>query len=102
MAGERRKVRRSEAEALVAEWRASGESLPAWCGLRGLDGRSLRYWAERLSERVPELRVVEMSAPRPASSRAGIRLRVEDMTITVAETFSEDTLVRVLRAVRAC
>lgn len=102
MAGERRKVTKGEAETLLAEWRASGEGLPAWCAARGLDGRSLRYWEGRLSAGVPELRVVEMGGPRRASSPAGIRLRVEDVTIMVAETFSEDALARVLRVVRAC
>jgi hypothetical protein len=37
---------------------------------------------------------------RPASPP--IRLRVEGVTIVVGDAFSEETLTRVLRAVRAC
>ena len=100
MAGSRRKVVESEARALVAEWRASGRSMPAWCASRGLDGRSLRHWARRL-EGGAELRFIEMVAPaRPAPPP--IRLRVEGVTIVVGDAFSEETLTRVLRAVRAC
>ena len=100
MAGSRRKVVESEARALVAEWRESGRSMPAWCASRGLDGRSLRHWARRL-EGGAELRFMEMVVPaRPASTP--IRLRVEGVTIVVGDAFSEETLTRVLRAVRAC
>lgn len=100
MAGSRRKVAESEARALVAEWRESGRSMPAWCALRGLDGRSLRHWTRRL-EGVAEFRFMEMAVPaRPAAP--SIRLRVEGVTIVVGDAFSEETLTRVLRAVRAC
>lgn len=100
MAGERRKVTGGEAERLLRDWRASGEDLPAWCAARGLDGRSLRYWAGRLGAE-PLLRVVEMSAPRQASS-SGIRLRVDGVVISVPDDVSEVALARVLRAVRGC
>lgn len=86
--------------------------MPAWCESHGLDGRSLRHWARRL-EGGAELRFVEMAVPGPdlkiepvRSTRRGpsspIRLRVEGVTIVVGDTFSEEALTRVLRAVRAC
>jgi hypothetical protein len=47
-----------------------------------------------------ELRFLEMAVPsRPPSP---IRLRVEGVTIVVGDTFCEEALTRVLRAVRAC
>jgi hypothetical protein len=102
MARVRRKLTESEARSLVVEWRASGKALPAWCAARGLDGRSLRYWADRLGANA-ELRMVEMVGPvAPRVSSAGIHLRVQGVTIVVAEAFSEETLTRVLRTVRAC
>ena len=100
MARTRRQVVESEASALVAEWRESGKSLPAWCASRGLDGRSLRHWALRL-EGDAELRLMEMVVPSGSVSPP-IRLRVEGVTIVVGDSFSEETLTRVLRAVRAC
>lgn len=102
MASTRRKVTEKEAAALVAEWRASGKSMPAWCRARGLDGRSLRFWADQLAGGA-ELRMVEMTAPSaPARRPTPIRLRLDGVTVLVDEAFSEQALTRVLRAVRAC
>lgn len=100
MAG-RRKVTEEEARVLVPEWLASGKAMPAWCSARGIDGRSLRFWAGRL-DRPPELRVVEMLPPSAARAEGAIRLRVDRVTIVVGASFSQDALTRVLRAVRAC
>jgi len=48
-----------------------------------------------------ELRLMEMVVPSGSVSPP-IRLRVEGVTIVVGDSFSEETLTRVLRAVRAC
>lgn len=96
----RRKVEETEAEALVAAWHASGEPLPAWCSKQGIDGRSFRYWVDRAS--APVLRLVELTPPRPARTKSGVRLRLRDISILVEGDFSEDVLARVLRVVRAC
>lgn len=97
----RRTVGSEEAVELVAAWRASGESLRSWCACRGIDGRSLRYWADRY-EPEPVLRLVELAAPRPSRCSTGLRVRVAGVTIAIGDDFSEEALTRVLRAVRAC
>lgn len=102
MAGVRRKVVEEEARVLVREWRASGKAMPAWCAARGIDGRSMRFWAGRLDGGT-ELRMVEMSAPAAQVGRASrIRLRLGGVDIVVGEDVSEVALTRVLRAVRGC
>lgn len=102
MAGGRRKLSEEEARILVHEWRASGKALTAWCAARGIDGRSMRFWAGRL-EGMTELRVVELNAPARQVTRASrIRLRLDGVDIVVGDDFSELALSRVLRAVRAC
>lgn len=101
MVSKRRAVRGDEANELVAQWRDSGESLRSWCARRGIDGRSLRYWADRGAGE-PILRLVEVTPPRRASSTSGLRLRVGGVTIAIGDGFSEDALTRVIRAVRAC
>lgn len=98
---ERRKVTEDEARRLVVEWRGSGRALPAWCAARGIDGRSLRSCAGRLDEPAA-LRVVEMGAPSSTSCAEPIRLRVNEVTVSVGASFSEEALTRVLRAVRGC
>lgn len=95
-----RKVTAEEAEVLVAEWRASKRALPSWCSSRGIDGRSLRYWADRLHG--TSLRIVDVTPRVPAVERAGLRLLVGDVVVEVGDGFLSDTLARVLAVVRAC
>ena len=101
MASRRRTVLAEDARQLVGAWRESGESLRAWCARRGIDGRSLRYWAD---QEAPEsvLRLVELTPPRSTTPASGLRLRVSGVTIAIGREFSDEVLVRVLRAVRAC
>ncbi len=95
-----RKVTSEEAMGLVAEWRASKRALPSWCASRGIDGRSLRYWADRL-DRAP-LRVVDVTPRALATGGAGLRLLVEDVVVEIGDDFVADTLARVLAVVRGC
>lgn len=103
MGSTRRKVTQAEAGRLVAEWRASGKAMPAWCAARGIDGRSLRYWANTHHGLGTELRVVEMATAAPTlATGSSIRLRLDGVTIVVAPGVCETTLARVLRVVRGC
>ena len=101
MASRRRALEAGEARELVAAWRESGESLRSWCARRGIDGRSLRYWADRAAPE-PILRLVELTPPHRAARTARLRLRVGGVTIAIGDDFSDETLTRVIRAVRAC
>jgi hypothetical protein len=101
MASKRRKVESEEAGDLIAEWRASGESLRSWCARRGIDGRSLRYWADR-DPQAPILRLVELTPARRRARPSGVRLRVRGVTIGIGSEFSDEVLIRVIQAVRAC
>ena len=106
MAQPRRKVTEAESAELVAAWRTSKRALPAWCASQGIDGRSFRYWAERL-DRLDRLDcpasicVVEVTVAAPASVPV-LRLVVEDVTIDVPDGFTTETLSRVLAVVRPC
>ncbi len=100
MSAVRRRVTAEEAEGLVAEWRASKRALPTWCASRGIDGRSLRYWADRL-DRAP-LRLVDVTPRSQGVQGPGLRLLVEDVVVEVGDGFVPDTLARVLAVVRGC
>lgn len=100
MLSARRKVSAEEAEGLVAEWRASKRALPVWCESRGIDGRSLRYWVDRL-DRAP-LRLVDVTPRTPTTERPGLRLVLGDVVVEVGDGFLADTLARVLAVVRGC
>lgn len=100
----RRKVKASEASEAVAAWRASKRSLSDWCAAEGIDGRSLGYWAGRLSAEPVAIRVVEVSAPpaAPAPPGPSLRLHVAGMTVEIPDGFSRSTLTEVLSVVRGC
>lgn len=100
MSPARRKVTADEAEGLVAEWRASKRALPVWCEARGIDGRSLRYWADRF-DRAP-IRLVEVTARAPSGDHPGLRLLLDDVVVEIPDGFASDTLARVLAVVRGC
>lgn len=98
----RRKVGRAEAETLLASWKGSGVSLPRWCALRGVDGRSMRYWADHLPSGSPTIRVVELAPRTTLPVAASLRVTVEGVVVDVPDGFTEATLAAVLRAVRGC
>lgn len=100
MASARRKVTEGEAERLVSEWRTSKRALPDWCAARGIDGRSLRYWVDRLDQ--APVRLMDVTPRPPSALGPGLRLLVEDVVVEVPDAFVSDTLARVLAVVRGC
>ena len=102
----RRKVRsREEALELLSALDESGQSLPAFCSERRLDGRSLHCWSRNLSKKAeaqePEpqrLRLVELDLP---VARASYRVLPGELAIEVDDAFREDTLSRLLWVVEA-
>ncbi len=96
-----RKVRASEAEALLREWEASGEAMSSWCARRGLSWYSLsafKGWAVR-----GEVGFAEVVAQRPLVERGGrYRVEVGALVIEVGDDFRSETLQRVVRAVASC
>jgi hypothetical protein len=102
----RRKVHdEAEARVLLAELASSPESLSAFCGRLGIDGRSLACWQRNLTRRTRPtagaVRLVELVASSP-QRRAVYRVLVGDVAVEVEDDFVADTLVRLLDAVRAC
>ena len=100
MAARRRKVTAEEAAEMVSAWRTSQLALPEWCATHGIDGRSLRYWAGRLSMPTA-IHMVEVTAALPRE-RPTLRVSIDDVNIEVPDDFTADTLARVLSVVRGC
>jgi hypothetical protein len=94
-----------DARACVKAAKAAGLGLGAWAGAHGVDGRSLHAWAvdlglvarpaakPKLTERVP------MPLPSKATR---LVVRVGEIGIEVGDDFNDETLVRLVRALRAC
>jgi hypothetical protein len=81
----------------------SGLAFREFTALRHLDGRNLRAWQRRLegSSVAPTrggLRLVELA---PVITPAAYRVRTEHVEIEVSDDFRDDTLLRLLRTVRA-
>ena len=89
MPAPRRRITQDETHELLANWRASQQPLPEWCAQNGVDGRSLRYWADRLAQPAP-IRLVELARPGRATPEPlllipdGVLFDVPDVNIEQA------------------
>jgi hypothetical protein len=104
----RRKVLdEGDAHELLDAFEASQVPFTAFCVERGVDGRSLQWWREKLRRgrrsNAP-VRLVELTTTPAAATttRASYRVVLGGVTIEVDDAFREDTLVRLLAVVGGC
>lgn len=90
-----------DARACAKAAKAAGLSLGAWARRHGVDGRSLHAWSVNL-ERSRSPRLIELVPTAHPRSTARYVVRVGDSAIEIGDDFSEETLVRVVRVIRAC
>jgi hypothetical protein len=89
--------------------KAAGLTPGTWAREHGIDGRSLNAWRMNLSgsrpsetTSEPAPRVVEL-VPGPApSGEPRFVVHVGEVSIEVPAEFHDETLVRLIRALRAC
>jgi hypothetical protein len=87
----------------VSEWRASGQTAPAFCKGKGFSPGGLRYWASRLGKgehgepkpRVRLARVVGTTQP-VASTETPILIELGTARLGVRRGFDPETLRAVL------
>ena len=100
----KRKIQdRTEAEAFLADWEASGLAFRAFCNRKDIDGRSLHCWRmifDREAADAP-VQLVEL-APTSIASTSIYRIRLGEAVVEVDDTFRADTLARLLAVVVAC
>lgn len=102
----------ADARACLRAAKTAGVAPTEWARAHGIDGRSLNAWrvnlgqaraAKRESGRVPAARLVELVPTAPSAPRsARYAVRVSDAEIELADDFREETLVRLVRALRTC
>lgn len=110
VAGMRRKIEDAQdARACLRSAKAAGVSVGEWARENGIDGRSLNAWRINLSRpgasqatTVSKLRLVELVPAPTARGDARYVVHVDGVRIEVADDFREETLVRLVRAMRAC
>ncbi len=89
MPAPRRRITQDDVTELLSNLRASELPPPEWCAENGLDGRSLRYWADRLPQPAA-IRLVELARPGRATPepilllRDGVVIDVPDFNIEQA------------------
>jgi hypothetical protein len=106
----RRKIESErDARACLRAAKAAGLSAGEWAREHGVDGRSLDAWRLFLGERVarskrraPTPRLVELVPTAPSRVAGRYVVHVADAEIEVPDDFGEETLVRIVRALRAC
>ena len=105
----RKIVDERDARACLKAAKAAGLSAGQWAREHGFDGRSLHAWRMNLSRgqggkgpAAARPRLVEL-VPEPAPrAEARYVVRVADAELEVTDAFREETLVRLVRALRAC
>lgn len=92
----------------------AGLTPTAWAREHGVDARSLNAWRvnlaqgrnakrQRSSTDAPRLvELVPMATPAPGPAPTRYVVRVGDLEIALADDFREETLVRLVRSLRAC
>lgn len=97
-----------DARVCVRAARAAGLSLGAWARRHGVDGRSLHAWSVNLrlspstTTLVAKPRLIELLPTSARQASAQYVIRVGDAAIEVGDDFHDETLVRVVRVLRAC
>lgn len=85
--------------ARVAEFKASGQSVPAWCEDHGLKPHQLRYWLRKEKE---SSKPTEWIPLNPAgSSETAVTLRVGHIALEVRPGFDPNLLLSVVKTLTA-
>jgi transposase-like protein len=106
----RRKIEdERDARACLKAAKAGGLSAGEWARQHGVDGRSLNAWRINLARRgsrgsatSTRPRLVELVPASPDRVAARYVVRVARTEIEVTDAFHEETLVRLVRALRSC
>ena len=104
----RRKIEdERDARACLKAAKAARLTAGQWAREHGVDGRSLNAWRINLSPRRSKRasatpRLVELVPTSPSRAEARYLVRVGDAEVEVTDGFREETLVRLVRALRSC
>ncbi len=96
-----------EARRCLKAAKAAGLTAGAWARERGIDGRSLNAWRVNLSRseagtRARAPRLIELVAAPPVGAEPRYVVRVGELAIELGDDFRDESLVRLVRALRAC
>jgi len=94
----------NDAVALLEEFAESDLEFKDFCGMKGVDGRSLQCWRTNLARQQPgdqPVRLVELVS-RAQQPPARYRVHVDDWVVEVDDTFQSETLARLLEVVASC
>jgi hypothetical protein len=98
-----------DARACLKAAKGAGLSAGKWAQRNGVDGRSLNAWRINLSHHAPNAsaaspkpRLVELVPTSASGLEARYVVRVAGAEIEVTDAFREETLVRLVRALRSC
>ncbi len=92
----------SERRAEVVRWRASGQTMAAYCASHGMSEQSLRRWRKELDGRLspPTAASVRVELPRHVAQR-GLMLEVGRVRLRVEPGFDGALLREVIKTLSA-
>jgi hypothetical protein len=90
-----------EARRCLRAAEAAGQTAGEWARERGIDGRSLNAWRVNLARAARSPRLVELVPTGPAVTARYV-VRIGDVSVELGDGFRDETLVRLVRALRSC
>ncbi len=103
---ERRKIAgEAEARRALAAVGRSGKRLGEWARAHGIDGRSLHAWDMALARRgtkTGRTKLVELVPAATVAGRARYVIRIGEVSLEFGDEAHEETLRRVVGALRSC
>lgn len=89
-------------EQKISEYRSSGVSTTAWCEQNNIKISALRYWISRLNKEKRETTNIQWismddALAMNASDTTSIVIKIGKASVHVTPSFSENTLLRVLK-----
>ncbi len=93
----RRRITQDGTLELLADWRGSEQPLPEWGAENGLDGRSLRYWADHSPR--PSASSSSPDPAEPPPNLSGSSSTARRVSRTSGKEFNMDKKLREFRAI---
>lgn len=97
--------RRNQWETRVAEYRASGESVPAWCAANEIEPSSMRYWLRKFrseqSANTSSPQWLSVEVNDSIDAKDNLHIRVGKVVIEVQPGFDPALLIDVVRTLVA-
>lgn len=95
------RLNQEEWKQLIADYRSSGLSAPAWCQQKQISIHKLRYWINKINRALPvektEQQWVSVLQSGPNASSSDITVKIANAEISISEGFNKQLFLEVVQ-----